>query len=156
MRFFQTARLSDNVVGRTTRLVFNGKDGPICDACGYHSVIHPFGKATLTFQGFETFVGEAITEGDVTWLQIERALPEHPLIRNPMETIHPSPKVRSTLMGRLQEEAGRRGQSIPAVPKNAPAPTRLAKLRRARVVSRHAPTQSKHAQQTVTVTPERI
>jgi hypothetical protein len=110
------------------------------------------GKATLTFEGFQTFVGEAITEGDTTWLRIERALPEHPLIRNPIETIRPSVKVRSTLMGRLEEEARRRGQSIPAVPKDAPAPTRLAKLRYARIVGQQAATQSTQPRQM----PERI
>jgi hypothetical protein len=93
------------------------------------------GKATLTFEGVETFVGEAVTEGKVIWLHIERALPEHPLMKNPIEVLQPSAEVKSKLMARLEEETRRRGQPIPTIPEDLPAPTRMAKLRQARIAS---------------------
>jgi hypothetical protein len=93
------------------------------------------GKATLTFEGIETFVGEAPREGDAIWLTVERALPEHPLMKNPIEVLQPSDAVRTSLMARLEEETRRRGQAIPAIPEELPAPTRMAKLRKARIAS---------------------
>lgn len=93
------------------------------------------GKATLTFEGIETFVGEAMLEGDTTVLKVERALPEHPLMLSPVEVLQPSEEVRGKLMARLEEETRRRGQPIPTLPEEAPAPTRLARLRQRRMAS---------------------
>jgi hypothetical protein len=90
------------------------------------------GKATLTFLGLETFVGDVTTEDGVTWLAVERALPQNPLMQNPVEVLQPSDDVKRKLMARLEEETGRRGQAIPVLPEELPSPTRLALLRRAR------------------------
>jgi len=89
-------------------------------------------KATLSFIGLETFVGTVTLEGGATWLTVERALPESPLMRDPKEVLQPSPDIKATLLRRLEEELGRRGQSIPRIPAELPAPTRLARLRFAR------------------------
>jgi hypothetical protein len=91
------------------------------------------GKGTLTFEGIETFVGEATKDGDTSWLAVERALPEHPLMKNPIEVLQPSDAVRGSLMARLEEETRRRGQPIPTIPEELPTPTRMAKLRHARI-----------------------
>ena len=96
------------------------------------------GKGTLTFEGIETFVGEVTKEGDTTWLAVERALPEHPLMKNPIEVLQPTPEIKGKLMARLEHETKRRGQPIPTIPEELPAPTRMAKLRMARI-ARGAP-----------------
>ncbi|MFL6090119.1 MAG: pyridoxamine 5'-phosphate oxidase family protein [Aeromicrobium sp.] len=90
------------------------------------------GKATLTFLGQETFVGDLTTRDGVSWLHVERALPQHPLMQNPIEVLRPSDDVKRKLMARLTEETSRRGQPIPRLPSKPPAPTRLAMLRAAR------------------------
>jgi hypothetical protein len=92
------------------------------------------GPATLTFQGVQTFVGEAHLDGGTGWLQVERALPQHPLVQNPTEVISPTPEVRAKLMMRLEEEARRRGQPIPRLG-DEPVLTRLAKRREERRTS---------------------
>ena len=86
-------------------------------------------KATLSFIGLETFVGDVAVEGGVHWLAVERALPESPLMRNPREVLQPSPEIRAKLMARLEVEVARRGQTIPDIPDQIPAPTRLAAAR---------------------------
>ena len=93
------------------------------------------GVASLSFEGVENFVGEAERDGDVIWLQVERALPEHPLMKNPIEVLQPSDEVRGKLMARLEEETRRRGQPIPVIPEELPEATRMAKLRQARIRS---------------------
>lgn len=87
------------------------------------------GKATLTFQGVETFVGEATEEKGAVCLTVERALPQHPLVLDPAQVLKPADDVRAKLLARLEEEAKRRGQSIPVMPDEPPALTRLAKAR---------------------------
>ena len=37
------------------------------------------GKAGLSFQGLETFIGEATTRGGLTYMRVDRALPLLPL-----------------------------------------------------------------------------
>lgn len=93
------------------------------------------GKASLTFAGFQTFVGEASQDGDVTLLTVERALPQHPSTVDTKEVLQPSEDTKRKAWTRLEYEARRRGQSIPTPPLEAPAPTRLAKLRQARLAS---------------------
>jgi hypothetical protein len=93
------------------------------------------GKASLSFEGVENFVGEATREGDVIWLQVERALPEHPLMKNPIEVLQPSDEVRGKLLARLEEETRRRNQCIPIIPEKLPMPTRMAELRHARMTT---------------------
>jgi hypothetical protein len=91
------------------------------------------GKATLTFQGVETFVGDVTDEDGVMVLNIERALPQNPLVLDPAQVLQPSEAVRQQLMGRLQEETSRRGQPIPVLGDQPPAYTRLAQSRVARL-----------------------
>ena len=90
------------------------------------------GKATLTFLGIETFVGEATRDGDSTWFSVERALPQLPLILDPAKVLQPDETIKLELMARLEHETQRRGQPIPTLPEHLPELTRLARLRRAR------------------------
>jgi len=90
------------------------------------------GTATLTYIGLETFVGEVETEGNAVWLNVERALPQLPMMLNPQRVLQPTDELRETLLGRLREETARRGQPIPTLPEEPPAPTRLARVRFAR------------------------
>ena len=87
------------------------------------------GKATLTFQGVETFVGNAIDEDGAIRLVVERALPQHPLILDPAQVLSPNEDVRTQLLARLTEETARRGQPLPVLPDEPPARTRLAQAR---------------------------
>jgi hypothetical protein len=91
------------------------------------------GKATLTFQGVETFVGDVTDADGETVLTVERALPQLPLVVDPAQVLRPTDEVRKQLVGRLQEETSRRGQPIPVLPDEPPAYTRLAQARVARL-----------------------
>lgn len=91
------------------------------------------GMGTLTFEGIETFVGEVSVDGSTSWLTVERALPEHPLMKNPLEVLQPSDVIREKLMSRLVTELSRRGQQVPDIPEELPTPTRLARVREDRI-----------------------
>jgi len=86
------------------------------------------GKATLSFFGKEVFVGNAAIEGEETILRVERALPILPMVddRTGMK-----PEVLEQLQRRMEAEATRRGQKIPATPDHPPEPSEGAKLRAA-------------------------
>ena len=60
---------------------------------------------------------------------VERALPQHPLVLDPVQVLKPTDDVRASLLARLEEETRRRGQSIPVLPDTPPARTRLSKAR---------------------------
>ncbi len=90
------------------------------------------GKATLTFQGLETFVGEVTNEGGVISLRVERALPILPTVSDMLQLWYPSPDLQEKMMGRLLRETERRGVAIPAIPEVRPEPTEGYKLRMAR------------------------
>ena len=90
------------------------------------------GKA-VTFGGFQTFVGEAMPESMGILFKVERALPQLPSARDTKEVLQPSEETRRKAMARLEYEAKRRGQPIPTIPTELPPPTRLAKLRQARI-----------------------
>jgi hypothetical protein len=93
------------------------------------------GKASLTFAGFQTFVGETVPTSGASLFKAARSLPEHPSTRDTKQVLQPSEDTRKKAWARMEYEAQRRGQSIPAPPVELPAATRLAKLRQARVAS---------------------
>jgi hypothetical protein len=93
------------------------------------------GKASLTFAGFQTFVGETVAASGASLFKVERALPEHPSTRDTKQVLQPSEDTRSKAWARLEYEAERRGQRIPTPPLQLPAATRLARVRQQRVAS---------------------
>jgi hypothetical protein len=87
------------------------------------------GKASVSFEGLETYVGEAaVTDGEAVF-RVERALPVHPLMANPAEILRPRPETRAGLMTRIRYELDRRGAALPVMPAEPPAPTAGAILR---------------------------
>jgi hypothetical protein len=87
------------------------------------------GKATVSFEGIETLIGDARIEGAHVVLRIERAVPVMPLMADPSEILQPSPAMKQTLLDRLEYELKRRGKSWPAMPAEPPEPTPGARLR---------------------------
>jgi hypothetical protein len=85
------------------------------------------GKATLSFIGKEIFVGDVTVEGSQSILHVERALPVWPLMTEAVA----SERTYAALMKRLDQELARRGQTLPVIPEQPPAPTAGAKLREA-------------------------
>jgi hypothetical protein len=86
-------------------------------------------KASLTFQGIETFVGEIAAQGGQVHLRVDRALPVFPITSDLKELWEPAPHTLEELMRRLHHEAKRRGQAIPSIPTEKPSPTEGYKLR---------------------------
>jgi hypothetical protein len=95
----------------------------------------PAGKATLTFAGVSTFVGDVTSKDGQIHLRVERALPVLPFVAEANELWEPSPSTYETIMGRLNHETARRGQPIPKVPDKEPEPSPAAKLRIARLAA---------------------
>jgi hypothetical protein len=93
------------------------------------------GPASLTFAGFQTFVGTASAEGDAVQFRVDRALPQHPSTYDTKQVLQPSEDTRAKAWARLEFELGRRGQSLPVIPDEAPERTRIAKIRMARIAS---------------------
>jgi hypothetical protein len=94
------------------------------------------GKASLTFAGFQTFVGEAQpADGGAVLLRVERALPQHPSTYDTKQVLQPSEDTRAKAWARLEYEAQRRGQPLPAIPQEPPERTRIARIRMARIES---------------------
>jgi hypothetical protein len=87
------------------------------------------GKASVSFEGIETLVGEARIEGPDALVRIERALPIHPLMANPSEILQPLPATKAALMNRIDFELKRRGLELPRMPDHPPEPTAGARLR---------------------------
>jgi hypothetical protein len=90
------------------------------------------GMGTFTFAGCATFVGAVSGSGGARRLDVERMLPVHPMIEDPGQVLEPSDAVRAALLDRLEQELARRGQSMPVVPEERPAPTPGALRRRDR------------------------
>jgi hypothetical protein len=90
------------------------------------------GTATFTFAGCATFVGTVSGSGAATRLMVERMLPVHPMVEDPGQVLEPTDEVRAALLDRLGQELVRRGQPIPVVPEERPAPTPGALRRRDR------------------------
>lgn len=93
------------------------------------------GKASLTFAGFQTFVGEAQPGADGVAFRVERALPQHPSTYDTKQVLQPSEDTRAKAWARLEYEAQRRGQSLPTIPDEPPERTRIAQIRMARIAS---------------------
>jgi hypothetical protein len=93
------------------------------------------GKGSLTFAGFYTFLGDVEAKDGETFLRVERSLPQHPSTLDTKQVLQPSEDTKAKAWARLEYEARRRGQPIPTIPLETPAPTRLAKLRQERVAS---------------------
>jgi hypothetical protein len=89
------------------------------------------GKATLTYRGRETFVGEIAVADGKGLFRVERILPVLPLTDDASQVINPSPETRAGMMKRLEQELARRGATFPVAPEMPPAPTPGA-LRRVR------------------------
>lgn len=87
------------------------------------------GPASLSFKGFENFVGTAAGDGSRVHLKVDRALPILPFVTDPNEQWEPKPATYEAIMGRLTAELARRGQPLPVIPAVKPDPTRLGRLR---------------------------
>jgi len=97
------------------------------------------GKACLTFQGNETFLGEVSGPADSAVMRVERALPLFPMTKDMRQLWEPTPDTRDNLMRRLHHEAERRGLPIPTIPTERPQPTDGYRLRMARMMAAAPP-----------------
>lgn len=93
------------------------------------------GKASLTFAGFRTFVGDAEPEGESVLFRVERALPQHPSTLDTKQVLQPAETTLAKTRSRLEAEMARRGQPLPVIPDEPPERTRIAKIRMARIES---------------------
>jgi hypothetical protein len=93
------------------------------------------GKASFTFAGFQTFLGEAVSDAEGVIFRAERALPQHPSTYDTKQVLQPSEDTKAKAWARLEYEAKRRGQSLPVIPEAPPARTRIAQIRMARIAS---------------------
>jgi hypothetical protein len=94
------------------------------------------GKASLTFAGFRTFVGQVAQDNDGSiLLRVERSLPQHPSTLDTKQVLQPSEDTLAKARARLEYEARRRGQSLPVIPLEPPPRTRIAMIRQARIES---------------------
>lgn len=91
------------------------------------------GKASLTFDGRETFVGSVDRDGETTRLRVDRALPIHPYVEEPSSKWEASQEIQDAFNARLVYETQRRGQPIPTIPETEPEPTEGATMRRERL-----------------------
>lgn len=89
------------------------------------------GKATVSFEGIEIFIGYARFVDSTALVTVERALPVLPLMTDPSETLEPKPATKKAMLERIQHELARRGCQLPSMPDKAPEPTAGA-LRRAK------------------------
>jgi len=97
------------------------------------------GKATFTFEGRATFVGEVSDEGGKARFVVERALPALPLATDPRELWAPAAETFNNLMRRLTHEAERRGRPLPVLPEQLPPFTAGAQMRMAAIAAMGGP-----------------
>lgn len=93
------------------------------------------GAASLTFAGFQTFVGAVESAGDGLLFRVERALPQHPSTYDTRQVLQPSEDTKAKARARLEYEMARRGQPLPVIPDQAPERTRIARIRMERIAS---------------------
>jgi hypothetical protein len=91
------------------------------------------GKASLTFAGFQAFLGEARDKDGEVHFRVERALPQHPSTYDTKQVLQPSEDTKAKAWTRLEYELQRRGQSLPVIPLEAPERTRIARIRMDRI-----------------------
>jgi hypothetical protein len=91
------------------------------------------GKASLTFAGFRTFVGDAEPAGETILFRVERALPQHPSTLDTKQVLQPAETTLAKTRARLEAEMARLGQPLPTIPEQPPERTRIAKIRMARI-----------------------
>lgn len=87
------------------------------------------GKATLSFEGLEIFVGYVTCSGTQATMTVERALPVLPLLSSPSEILRPKPETKRALMDRIAHELQRRDACLPVMPESPPEPTAGARFR---------------------------
>jgi hypothetical protein len=85
------------------------------------------GRATVSFQGLEIFIGNAEVIGSQALFRAERALPVHPLLAG--GPLQPDEVTKAALMERIAYELRRRGLELPSMPARPPEPTPGARLR---------------------------
>ena len=95
------------------------------------------GKASLCFSGMATFIGDVSADARGTHFDVERMLPDLPLVLDPREIWTPSDSIRASLLTRLEQELARRGLPLPTIPQEPPAPT-PGSLARAKLMAAHA------------------
>ena len=93
------------------------------------------GKASLTFAGFQTFVGEVAPGANGLVFRVERSLPQHPSTYDTKQVLQPSEETRAKARARLELEAQRHGQPLPVIPLEPPERTRIALIRMGRIAS---------------------
>jgi hypothetical protein len=93
------------------------------------------GKASLTFAGFRTLVGEAVPQADGALFRAERALPQHPSTLDTKQVLQPAETTLAKTRARLEAEMARLGQPLPVIPAEPPERTRIARIRMARIAS---------------------
>jgi hypothetical protein len=86
------------------------------------------GRATLCFSGRATFVGELEERDDGHRFVVERTLPDLPLVSE-TDLFLLSDEPRRALLGRLEQEVARRGQTVPQIPEQRPASTARSRAR---------------------------
>jgi hypothetical protein len=81
------------------------------------------GKATLCFIARSTFVGTVTPAEGGAHFRVERALPVMPIVKDLSAIWSPTSEARRKLSERLAAELARRGQPVPHMPEEMPAPT---------------------------------
>ncbi len=93
------------------------------------------GKASLSFEGHMIFIGEIVRESGAAAFRVERALPQNPASQSAKGALQLGEDISRTRQERLEQELKRRSKPIPQIPLEEPVPTRMARLRQARIAS---------------------